>query len=222
MAHATEPAVSTWTAADLAERFGAIPLYRVQRHAPALGAATEADVIEIHDREGRLYELVDGVLMEKTVGTYESYLALLLGQLLGVYVRENHLGIVLGADGIIRLAPGLVRIPDVSFISWERLPGRKVPREPIADLSPDLAVEVISKGNTREEMERKLADYFAAQVRQVWYVHHTPRREVRVYIAPEEFAVLGEEDTLDGGDVLPGFTLALKGFFAEPGQAAES
>jgi len=211
--------VSIWTAADLVERFGAIPLYRVLRHAPALGAATEADVIEIHDREGRLYELVDGVLMEKTVGTYESYLAGMLIHLLWGFVREKNLGIVLGADGMVRLAPGLVRIPDVSFISWERLPGRKVPREPIADLSPDLAVEVISKGNTREEMERKLADYFAAQVRRVWYIHHTPRREVQVYTSPETCTVLNEQQTLDGGDVLPGFTLALKGFFAEPGQA---
>ena len=70
-------------------------------------------MIGIHDREDRLCELVDGVLLEKTVGTYESYLALLLGN----FVDENNLGIVLGADGMMRLVPGLVRIPNVSFIS---------------------------------------------------------------------------------------------------------
>jgi Uma2 family endonuclease len=116
MAHATEPAVGSWTAADLVEHFGAVFLHRI-RHDPPPGSATERDVIEIHNREDRLYELVDGVLLEKTVGTYESYLAMLLGQLLGVYVRQNDLGIVLGADGMMRLAPGLVRIPDVSFVS---------------------------------------------------------------------------------------------------------
>jgi len=221
MTHATEPAVGTWTAADLVERFGAVPLSRI-RHDPAPGTATERDVIEIHDREDRLYELVDGVLMEKTVGTYESYLAGVLTHLLWGFVRAKDLGIVLPADGMMRLAPGLVRIPDVSFISWERLPGRKVPREPIADLSPDLAVEVISKGNTPEEMERKLADYFSAAVRQVWYVYHTPRREVRVYAAAEECSVVSERETLDGGPVLPGFILPLERLFAEPGQAAKA
>lgn len=221
MAHATEAIAGTWTAADLVERFGSIPLSRVRLN-PAPGSASEGDVVEIHDREDRLYELVDGILLEKTVGTYESYLAALLVQLLGNYVRENDLGIVLGADGMIRLAPGLVRIPDVSFISWRRLPQRKVPRDPIADLAPDLAVEVISKGNTPQEMERKLSDYFAAGVRQVWYVYHSPRREVLVYASPTERTVLGDQQTLDGGDLLPGFTLPLKDFFAEPSQTSES
>jgi len=221
MAHATEPALGTWTAADLVERFGAIPLSRI-RHDPAPGTATERHVVEIHDREDKLYELVDGVLLEKTVGTYESYLAGVLTHLLWGFVIENDLGIVLPADGMMRLAPGLVRIPDVSFISWERLPGRRVPREPIADLSPDLAVEVISKGNTPEEMDRKLHDYFSAEVRQVWYVYHTPRREVRVYVSPEELTALSVDDILEGGDVLPGFTLELKHVFAEPGHARKS
>lgn len=221
MAHVTEPAVGAWTAADLLERFGPVPLSRV-RLDPAPGTATEHDVAEIHDREDRLYELVDGVLLEKTVGTYESYLAAFLVRLLGNYVRENDLGIVLGADGMIRLAPGLVRIPDVSFVSWERLPGRTIPREPIADLAPDLAVEVISKGNTPDEMARKLADYFAARVRQVWYVYHSPQREVWVYVSATEHAVVSEQQTLDGGELLPGFSLELQRFFAEPGPTADA
>ncbi len=120
---------------------------------------------------------------------------------------------------MMRLAPGLVRIPDASFISWERLPGRRIPRDLIADLAPDLAVEVISKHNTPEEMDRKRDDYFGAGVGQVWYVDHSPRRQVRVYTAAERFTVITEEQTLDGGDLLPGFKLGLKAFFAEPGEA---
>jgi len=221
MAHATEAAPGVWTAVDLVERFGAVPLDRI-RHDPAPGSATESDVVEIRDREDRLYELVDGTLLEKTVGTYEAYLALLLGRLLGNHVAENGLGIVLGADGMMRLAPGLVRIPDVSFISWQRLPGRRVPRDPIADLIPDLAVEVISRGNTPKEMDRKLADYFTAGVRQVWYVYHAPSRQVHVYNAADKSLVLNENQTLDGGELLPGFALDLRSLFAEPGRTSTS
>jgi len=213
MAHATEVAAGEWTAADLIGRFGAIPLARI-RHEPAPGTASERDVVEVHDREGRLYELVDGVLMEKTVGIYESYLAGLLLHLIWTFVRQKDLGVVLGADGMMRLAPGLVRIPDVSFISWRRLPERRVPREALSHVAPDLAVEVISKGNTREEMQRKLTDYFAAGVHQVWYVYPNSR-EIYVYRAPDQCTVLTEQQTLDGGAVLPGFRLELHAFFAE-------
>ncbi len=214
MAHVTELAPDTCTVVDLADRFGPIPLCRI-RHDPPPGLASEDDVVELHDHEDRLYELIDGILVEKTVGAYESYLAVWLGHLLCTFLQENDLGIVLGADGMMRLSPGLVRIPDVSFISWERLPDRKVPRTPFFDLAPDLAVEVISKSNTRKEMDRKLADYFAAAVRQVWYVY-PDAREVHVYTSPEQFTVLGEQDTLTGGDVLPDFSLNLQQFFAEP------
>ena len=155
-----------WTAADLFHRFGAIPLHRV-RHDPAPGTATEEDVVRIHDHEDRLYELVESTLLEKTVGTYESYLAAVLVRLLGAFAAENNSGIVLGADGMMRLASGLVCIPDVSFISWSRLPDRRIPGQAIADLVPDLAVEVISHGNTRKEMSRKLRKYFTAGVQLV-------------------------------------------------------
>ena len=83
-------------------------------------------------------------------------------------------------------------------------------------MAPDLAVEVISRDNTREEMDRKLSDYFAAGVRLVWYVYPATR-EVRVYASPEKYVTLGAQDTLDGGDVLPGFQLPLATFFAQPG-----
>jgi len=214
MALTAEPDAGTWTAVDLAARFGPIPLSRI-RAIPPPGTAREEDVVEIHDHEDRLCELVDGVLVEKAMGTYEAYLALALGSLLQNYVAQQRLGIVLGADGMMRLAPGLVRIPDVSFISWSRLPGRKVPRAAIADLAPDLAVEVISRGNTAEEMDRKLADYFAAGVQLVWYVYPIPR-QVKVYSAPDRYIVVNEPETLTGGEVLPGFTLSVSDLFAEP------
>ena len=217
MASLTEMLAGDYTAVDLVERFGAIPLWRVRRE-PAPGTATENDVVAINDHEDRLCELVDGILVEKAMSSYESYLAMFLGSLLTAFARENDLGIVLGADGMLRLAPGLVRIPDVSFISWDRLPGRRISREPIWGLAPTLAVEIISKSNTPEEMARKLADYFAAGVRAAWYVYPASR-EVRVYSTADSFAVVGAGQTLDGGEVLPGFSLDLQAFFAEPTSA---
>jgi Uma2 family endonuclease len=111
-----------------------------------------------------------------------------------------------------RLAPGLVRIPDVTFISWSKLPDRKLPDEPIWSLAPDLAMEVISRGNTKKEMDRKLHDYFTAGTRLVWYVY-PDAREVHVYTAPDSQQVVKEPESLSGGDVLPGFSLDLRDLF---------
>ena len=101
------------TIADLLEQFGPIPASRI-RHDPPPGAATEQDVVEIEAREDRLYELIDGVLLEKAMGYYEAYLASLLGRLIGNYADEHDLGIVAGAYGTLGLFPHQVRIPDVS------------------------------------------------------------------------------------------------------------
>ncbi len=214
MAMTTEPCVGTWTAVDLAARFGPIPLHRI-RPDPPPGTASEEDVVRIHDHEDRLYELVDGVLVEKAMGTYESYLAGVLLRHLGNFVTDHNLGIVLPPDGMMRLAPGLVRIPDVSFISWDRLSGGEVLHAAIAPIAPDLAVEVISRGNTVEEMEDKLVEYFTAGVRLVWYLYPIPR-EVKVYSARDQCVIRGEKHTLTGGDVLPGFSLSVRKLFAEP------
>ena len=208
-------ATKDMTVADLLEIFGPMPAGRIRTN-PAPGTATEQDVIDIEARESRLCELVDGVLVEKTVGYYESYLAMRLGHFLTGFVEEHRLGVVAGEAGTLRLAPGLVRIPDVSFTSWDQLPGRRIPREPIAGLAPDLAVEVISPSNTAREMERKLQDFLAAGVRLVWYVYPGPQ-EVHVYTA-ERHDVLTMEQELSGGDVLPGFALPLRQVFEESGQ----
>ena len=211
-------AVSTsdMTVADLLACFGPMPAGRIRTN-PLPGTATEQDVLDIEARESRLCELVDGVLVEKTVGIYESYLAVRIVHLLAGFVERHPLGIVLGADGMMRLAPGLVRIPDASFVSWNQLPGCRVPRVPIADLAPALAVEVISPGNTAREMERKLQDFLAAGVRLVWYVLPEPQ-EVHVYTA-ERRDVLTLAQELSGGDVLPGFVLPLRQLFQQPGQS---
>src|SRR5207249_3965907 len=152
------------TLADLLRRLGSIPPDRV-RFPPPPGAATERDLLDAVEAENRLCELVDGVLVEKAMGFRESLLAIALSGYLRGFVVPRNLGLVTGAEGMVWLSPGLVRIPDVAYISWDRIPGRKVPAEPIPHLAPDMAVEVLSEGNTAEEMARKLREYFAARVR---------------------------------------------------------
>ena len=179
---------------------------------PAPGTASEDDVVRIHDSESRLFELVDATLLEKSMGTWESSVALTLGAILLDFVRKQDLGVVLGADGIMRMAPGLVRIPDISFISWTRLPSRRFPDQPIADIVPDLAVEIMSRGNTNEEMARKLDDYLTHGVRLIWYID--PRaREAKVYRGSKEFELRTHEQSLDGGVVLPGFLMPIAELF---------
>jgi Uma2 family endonuclease len=199
------------TVSDLLHHLGDIPPERVRLQPPP-DTATEADVIAVHSREDRLCELVDGVLVEKTKGYYESYIAATLIRLLGNFVVAHDLGIVAGADGMIRLAPGLVRIPDVSFVSWEKLPGRSLPRQAIPDLVLDLAVEVLSEGNTPREMARKLDEYFLLGVRLVWLVN--PMTEsTEVYTSRSQSTVLDKSATLEGGVILPGFTLSRSALF---------
>jgi Uma2 family endonuclease len=195
------------TLADLRHRLGRIPLERIWFH-PSPGTATEKDVIEAEARENRLCELVDGTLVEKAMGFEESRLA---GELL-YYVRshleKNDQGICVGADGMMRIAPGLVRIPDLSFITWDRLPGRESPQEPIPDLAPDLAVEVLSEGNTKPEMARKVREYFDAGVTLVWLID-PKKRTARVFSTVEKSTLIRADQSLDGGTVLPGFALRL-------------
>ena len=115
---------------------------------------------------------------------------------------------------MLRLEPGLVRIPDVSFVPWENIPGERIDMEqPIASLVPALAVEVLSPSNTKAEIDRKLKEYFFAGTRLVWVID--PRKQAaRVYTSPENFKRVGSTGTLDGGSVLSGFRLPLAELFA--------
>ena len=130
------------------------------------------------------------------------------------YLNQHDLGAVVGADGMMRLFPGQVRIPDVAFISWERYPKGKRRRGEIPTVAPDLVVEILSKGNTPKEMKRKLDEYFQAGVRLVWYVNPAART-VRVYTGPKRSVLLNETKSSAGGAVLPGFTLSIRDWFAE-------
>jgi Uma2 family endonuclease len=202
-----------WTAVDLAERFGPIPMDRIVTR-PAPGQATEADAIALTERKVRLCELVDGILVEKVMGAFESLVAVELIRLIATFVKRHKLGVVLGEAGLLRLAPGLIRIPDVAFLSKEKFPGGRLPRTRAWSLAPDLAIEVVSPGNTKKEMNEKLRDYFAAGCKLVWYVF-PKQRQVEVYTSPTAKRIVKGDQVLEGGKVLPGLEIDLRELFAE-------
>lgn len=213
---ATIPTTTPLTLAELVERLGGVPLDRI-RCRPAPGTATVQDVIDVQVREKRLCELIDGVLVEKVMGLPESRVGALVATLINNFVLANELGVVTGADSTMELYPDRVRIPDVAFTSWERMPDEEFPSTAVPLLSPDLAVEVLSPSNTPGEMELKRHDYFDSGTRLVWEID--PRRKtVTVYRSLTDFQVFNEQDQLDGGEVLRGFEVKVADFFPARGR----
>lgn len=199
------------TLAMFVEQLGNVPLNRIRAN-PAVGLATEADLIANNAGKAGLCELIDGALVEKPVGYFESRLAVVLMTMLEIHLSRDPLGIVVGPDAPTRFIGGVVRLPDVSFVRLDRLPGGQTPREPIASLPPDLTVEILSASNTKEEMDRKVNEYFASGVRLVWIVD-PPSRTAKVYTSPQQVVKLGPNDVLNGGDVIPGFELSIREWF---------
>ena len=207
------------TIADLQRDLGGIPLDRVLLF-PAPGSATEENLVEAMDRNGRTLELINGALVEKAMGYYESHLAAELIILLGLYVHDHDLGIILAPDGILRILPDQIRAADVAFVSWDHFPNRKLPQSRVPHLAPDLAVEILSEGNTEAEMARKRREFFQAGVRLVWIID-PESQTARIFTAPGEFTEIDRDGVLAGGDVLPGFELKLGDLFDRAGARAE-
>jgi len=204
------------TIADVQERLGHIPEARILAF-PSPGTATIQDMLDDTVTNGHLCELVDGILVEKTMGFREGAIAVTISFLIRTFLDSHNLGLVAGADSGIRFKLNLVRMPDVSFIRWDSVDDPdEIENPPSAFLEypPDLAIEVLSAGNTRREMEIKLEEYAKAGVKLVWYVD-PEREEVGVY--PKANAkrkkTVGIGGMLEGGDILPGFTLPVARIF---------
>lgn len=205
---------ATGNVAQLVARLGNIPLDRI-RTRPPLGTATEKDVIAaLESPHKRVCELIEGTLVEKAMGTKEAIIAGLILHWLWDFLEEHDLGTAIGADGPFRCSLGLVRIPDVSFVSWSRIPGDAFPDDPVARVIPDLTVEVLSRGNTKDEMKRKLADFFNAGVRLAWTIY--PKTQTaEAFTSATDGIKIGKNGTLDAGDIVPGFKVSLKRLFGQ-------
>ena len=202
------------TAGALARRLGVSP-DRV-RLRPAPGTATADDAVRLGERGEGLFELVDGTLVEKAMGWTEEFLSNRLGSLFDQTVRERELRtMVVGssAGAWAGRKRDRVRMPDVGvFLLSNFPPGTDFANVKVADHPADLAVEVLSEGNTAEEMARKRTEYFDAGTQTVWIADHR-RRTVEVWTSAKSMTLLTDGDTLDGGDVLPGFTLGVSEWF---------
>lgn len=199
------------TVGQLLETIADVPPSRI-RLVPPPGTATEDDVLAVHAKSKLLCELVDGVLVEKVLGFEEAIIAPNIAYEIRKFLETHDLGVIAGADGMLRLELGVVRIPDVTFISWSQLPGRKFPPYAIWRMPPTLAVEVLSEGNTQAEITRKIGEYFAAGTQQVWIVD-PKTRSVDVFKGPSDVLHLTSDGQIDGGEVLPGFRLPLASIF---------
>ncbi|HXH08234.1 MAG TPA: Uma2 family endonuclease [Alphaproteobacteria bacterium] len=164
--------------------------------------------------DGFRYELVRGELRKMApAGHIHGKVAINISIPLGQYVRAHNLGTVYAAETGFKLTsnPDTVRAPDVAFIRRERV-------EEVGDIegywpgAPDLAVEVISPGDTYGEVEEKVLEWLEAGVRMV-IVANPRRRVVTIYRSLTEIAVLTEADTIDGGDVVPGWKMAVRDVF---------
>ena len=171
------------------------------------------EIASLPENEGKRLELDDGVIVDKGSSSYlNSVTAARIVYFLNAHVIPHDLGYVTGADGGYKLSEKRARLPDVAFISKARLPilmGMKFP------LAPDLAVEVVSSD---EDIFRKAREYLYAGTGMVWAVY-ADERVVYAMRADSDGSIrsvpYGVNDTLDGGDVLPGFTLSVGDLFPE-------
>ncbi len=161
------------------------------------------------------YELVKGDLYEMApAGGRHGSVARRIAQRLGIYADSLQLGEVFAAETgfILRREPDTVRAPDASFVAAGRLPEGELPTSYI-ELAPDLAVEVVSPSERTPEVRDKVADWLLAGTRLVWVIYPATR-SVTVYRSLEDFENLSEEGSLDGGQVVPGFSCQIRDLFS--------
>ena len=163
---------------------------------------------------GKRFELIKGELVE-VPGTniLHSLIVVLVARLLAAFVDEHNLGLVTvdGSSYVIRTNPDTVRIPDVAFVSWQRIP-QPLPLTKYWPMAPDLAVEVVSPDGRAIELHDKAQDYLEAGTRQVW-VLWPQRQSVTVHTPQGARSELGPDEVLDGGDLLPGFRVRVGDLF---------
>lgn len=181
-----------------------------------LQRSTASELFEMPD-DGFRYELVRGELRRMSPsGSEHGAIIVNITIMLGQYVKANKLGVCFGAETGFKIAsdPDTVRAPDVAFIRRERIPEGGLTKK-FWPGAPDLAVEVLSPGDTRAEVDEKVEDWLQAGALAVWVVD-PKRRGVSVYRPANGVTRLSGDDELDGGGVVPGFRFKVLEIFDEP------
>jgi Uma2 family endonuclease len=174
-----------------------------------------ADELLLMPDDGFRYELVRGELKRMSpTGDEHGRVTMELAYALYQHVKLNNLGRIYAAEAGFKLEsdPDTVRAPGIAFVNMERIQaGGRI--QGYRGGAPDLAVEVLSPGNTKREMTEKVKEYFAAGARLVWIVN--PKlKTVTVFHSLTDIMTLTEKDTLDGGKVVPGFQIPVAEIFA--------
>jgi Uma2 family endonuclease len=205
----TPAAAEPDTLADVLAQLGDIPPHRILWR-PYPGTATEADLLR-----SRQCELVDGMLVRKSLGGWKGVAEVSFGCRVMEYVHPRRLGAMTMASGPYRVRPDVVRLPDLAFIRWDRMltPDRQIPD--VVPAAPDLVIEIPTPDNTPAELARKYREFFAAGTRLLWELD-LETRTATVFTDPTTRTVLTEVDTLVGDPVLPGFALPLADLFNDP------
>ena len=169
--------------------------------------APQVDPLDIETPDG--FELLDGRLVEKTVGKDASQVATNIVGELYIHCKATRAGTPLQGDTAFRCFPKRkrhARKPDVSFIRRERMEDIK-PGPGDFPIRPDLVVEVISPQEYTAVTNAKIRDFRSVGVPLIWVID-PENREATIY-TPESIRIIGEDDELPVGDVLPGFRLRL-------------
>ncbi len=164
---------------------------------------------DLPENQGKLLELIEGGIIEKVASFTPSKIGSRINRFVGNFVDEQNLGYVTGADGSYVMSDKNSFMPDVAYISRERLP-EEPHRE--AHVPPDFAVEVKSPTDSKREMRKKAEKYLAFGTKLVWLVF-PDEQEVEVYDGDKDVQNFGMDAVLNGGDVLPGFRLAVSDIF---------
>jgi Uma2 family endonuclease len=161
----------------------------------------------------RWAELIDGMIIEVSPpaeehGRRQAVIVRVLGR-----AEDAGVGYVFGDFGsILRRGPDVVRAADVAFIRRERVPESGFSRA-FSERVPDLMVEIVSPGDRPGEIQAKVREWIDAGARQVWVVY-SDSNTVHVVRSMQDRATLGEDEILDGGDAVPGFSCRVSELFA--------
>lgn len=178
-----------------------------------LTAAAFWEVVQQPEYADVLTELIAGemITMSKP-GLRHGQVVFELSFQIALHVREHGLGRVFAAETgfLVERDPDTVRGIDVAFVRADRLPEGGI--EGIAPFAPDFAAEVVSPHNSALDMQKKVLQLLRAGTQLVWVVY--PELQVVTVYTPDRIAMFSAGDTLDGGDVLPGFKLKVSAVFA--------
>lgn len=165
-------------------------------------------------KDGKRHELVKGELRTMAPAGFEhGAVGSNLHGALFIHVKGNNLGLLLGAETgfVIERDPDTVRAPDIAFVRKQRIDQGGIPKQ-FYPGAPDLAVEVVSPGDTLNEVDEKVEEWLTHGTTMVWVVN-PKQKTVSVYHVQRHPVILTADDDLEGWDVIPGFRIKVRDIF---------